>query len=54
MGLLAAGIIITVIILILIPVLLYCLVYKKHEDREKLKKDLIAEYDHMKKKETYV
>jgi len=53
MGLLAAGIIITVIFLILIPVILCVFVYKKPEDREKLKKDLIAEYEHMKKKETY-
>jgi len=53
MGLLAAGIIITVIILILIPVLLCVTVYKKPEDRAKLKQDLVAEYEHMKKKETY-
>lgn len=53
MGLLAAGIIITIILLILIPVIVCCCFYKKTEDRDKIKNDVINELNSLKKVDTY-
>ena len=53
MGLLAAGIIITIILLILIPVIVCCCFYKKAEDRDKVKNDMLAELTSLKNVDTY-
>lgn len=53
MGLLAAGIIITIVLLILIPVIVCCCFYKKTEDRDRVKNDILAELSSFKNVETY-